>query len=72
MKLDITTEFTVWCRRCNAWHQDGMNKSRACFERKMRGSGWGIRQGQSACPECIAELKDGKEWDDVGYRHSPR
>ena len=70
MKLSITTEHTIWCARCNRWDQQS-TKLVSKFTRQKRREGWCIRKGETVCKECADELKDGKEWEDVGYRHFP-
>jgi len=66
--MRITVEHTIWCDRCQHWEQHPTN-TKAVFERQMRRAGWKIRSGKTVCPDCLKELKGGREWEDVGYRH---
>jgi hypothetical protein len=69
--LSISTEYTVWCARCNYWDQR-QSQSKLKFARSCRKQGWCIREGKTVCPECAEELKKGSDWEDVGYRHVDR
>ena len=70
MKLSITTEYTIWCQRCAHWEQR-QSKNRDTFAKSARKMGWCIRGGKTMCPDCIEELKQGREFEDIGYRHAP-
>ena len=67
--MRITKEHTIWCDRCNRWDQEPTNM-KSIFVKQMRQRGWKMRAGLTICPDYVQELKDGRKWDDVGYRSS--
>jgi hypothetical protein len=60
MSGEISNEFTVWCARCDEWHQESTRKKAWAVEvfkvlgwRKTRWDGW-------FCPKC-REVREGLE-----------
>lgn len=50
MQGSITTEYTVWCAKCEVWYQEcwSSNKSKAIEAIKVRG--WKLAKGKWLCP----------------------
>jgi hypothetical protein len=67
--MRITVEHTIWCDRCQYWEQQPTN-TKALFVKQMRRYGWKISAGRTVCPDCVLEIKNGREWEDIGYRRS--
>jgi hypothetical protein len=55
-RLDITTEYTVWCGGCNHWEQFPHPNKRTA-EKRWRKEGWRIRGKDTLCPECLNKTK---------------
>lgn len=54
----ITTEFTIWCNRCERWEQEATVVGKAEMIRMKRAAGWEYKRDLKwYCPECSAELK---------------
>lgn len=52
----ITRELTIWCGRCNHWHQEPVTSpSLKAFARCMMKAGWSRRRRSAnpwMCPDC--------------------
>ena len=49
---DISSEFTVWCSDCAAWHQEGYWRL-PDFRASIRSIGWRMREKAWVCPDCL-------------------
>jgi len=52
----ITTEYTIWCSACPAWHQDTSLGTKAKTVKYFRSLGWKEIDGEWVCPECARKL----------------
>jgi hypothetical protein len=54
----ITTEFTVWCGKCEVWWQESMSRNKTEFAEYIQKYGWRkTKEYGWVCPDC---RKDGE------------
>ena len=56
----ISTERTVWCGKCENWHQESV-KNKTKFETRIRMCGWKkTKKNGWICQECGGKINVGK------------
>lgn len=58
---NISTERTVWCCRCEQWHQE-TSRLKSRFVKEIEAMGWRRIEGKWVCPECIVGKKNGYDY----------
>lgn len=51
-KGSITTEYTVWCVKCDEWYQISADKKKTAIQLFKTAYGWKINKGKWCCQNC--------------------
>lgn len=54
----ISTEYTIWCGRCEIFFQESHFRNKADLARCFIGLGWKKISGNFYCPNCAKILKE--------------
>ena len=63
----ITTEYTVWCAKCERWDQTGEHRNKAIFGSDLKLYGWRFTRAWGwVCPDHNPEY-----WEILERGHEP-